>query len=1093
MLSNKLPFARAFLATSIAAYGLVGAAAVAAQEAESTEETAEESTLLEEVVVQGMRQSLENAQDLKRNAPTVVDSITAKDLGSFPDKSVAEALQRVAGITVNRFAASSDTAHFSAEPSGVVVRGLNQVRTEFNGRTSFSANSSRGLSWGDVSPELMSGVDTYKNQMAELIEGGIAGTVNMRTRVPFDQEGEMIALTVNSNYGDLSEEVTPEVSGLYSNRWETGVGEFGFLANFAHSEVETKTEGSQLYRMNRFRDVYEEDSLYYIPASVNMRENVYERERNGVALALQFQNPDETVVLTTQYNRSEYKNAWEEYVVQVAPADLSFGESVLYEVGQQNLEASDTTAPRPAEGTDPFTFNSGGLFQRGVMTTGTGWWGGDAAEAASFASNAAGEPFVNPCYGWNGCSPAQRGVDMTTSTRSNNNENMTQDFAVNLKWALTDRIRSNFDVQYVDSEVQNYDIAMDFGTYANFDLDLSGERPVMGLQDPTNVNMSPGNWANPNNYRIHSIMDHIEDSEGDQLALRSDFEFDIDNGWMESIKTGVRWAERDQTVRWSAYNWENVANTWTGGQAPYYNLDRHDPANGEGAQPRFTGYPQGFYEVRDFGTSSYHDINVNQFVFADMDLLQNRRRMANSLGASALGFTGGTGWDPVCSNRGETRGQEVPGTCFSPAEIADVSEETQAAYVQFNFGGSETEVFGVPYSGNFGVRYVKTINTSSGGIGYPGLDSQYLDCEPAEAEDGQPAPAVPNSLGCYLSAEDVNFMNGGTFTNEVKKTHHNLLPSFNIKFDLTDEVIMRFAASKAMARPDIGNLRNYTGVSETLPDIEDANDPLWIKNDQGEIVGANVRYTSGAQNPYLEPIEATQFDLALEYYFADVGSMTFTVFQKEFDNYIQFGSQNVEFTNNGVTRTVEVRRPLNGDGAEIKGFELAFQRFFDFLPAPFDGLGMQANYTYIDNKGITNTNVQSQGADGTTVTDQAPDTIGVDRLEGLSDHAYNIIGMYEKGDWQARLAYSWRDEYMVTAIDCCVAYPIWNKDYGSLDGSIKYSLTDNLDIAFQASNLLSEETVLEQQVTNVEDGGLRLPNARFVNDRRYTLGLRYQF
>ncbi len=94
-------------------------------------------------------------RDVKRNADTVVDSITATDIGSFPDKSVAEALQRVPGITVNRFAATSDTAHFSAEPSGVIVRGLPQVRSEFNGRDTFSANSSRGLSWGDITPELM--------------------------------------------------------------------------------------------------------------------------------------------------------------------------------------------------------------------------------------------------------------------------------------------------------------------------------------------------------------------------------------------------------------------------------------------------------------------------------------------------------------------------------------------------------------------------------------------------------------------------------------------------------------------------------------------------------------------------------------------------------------------------------------------------------------------------------------------------------------------------------------------------------------------------------------------------------------------------
>ena len=139
-----------------------------------------------------VRAALRTSQQIKSNADTVVDSITATDIGAFPDKSVAEALQRVPGITVNRFAATSDTAHFSAEPSGVIIRGLPQVRSEFDGRDTFSANSSRGLSWTDITPELLAGVDVYKNQTADMIEGGIAGTVDLRTRVPFDAKGQLI-------------------------------------------------------------------------------------------------------------------------------------------------------------------------------------------------------------------------------------------------------------------------------------------------------------------------------------------------------------------------------------------------------------------------------------------------------------------------------------------------------------------------------------------------------------------------------------------------------------------------------------------------------------------------------------------------------------------------------------------------------------------------------------------------------------------------------------------------------------------------------------------------------------------------------------
>src|SRR5215510_15251530 len=131
--------------------------------AADNQQTTKSDDELTEILVTGIRRALQTSQEIKKEADTVVDSITATDIGAFPDKSVAEALQRMTGITVTRFAASGDTTHFSAEPSGVVIRGLPQVRSEFNGRDSFNANSSRGLSFGDVSPELMAGVDTYKN------------------------------------------------------------------------------------------------------------------------------------------------------------------------------------------------------------------------------------------------------------------------------------------------------------------------------------------------------------------------------------------------------------------------------------------------------------------------------------------------------------------------------------------------------------------------------------------------------------------------------------------------------------------------------------------------------------------------------------------------------------------------------------------------------------------------------------------------------------------------------------------------------------------------------------------------------------------
>ena len=195
---------------------------------------------------------MESSQEIKRDSDTFVDSVTATDIGAFPDKSVAEALQRVPGITVSRLQSNDDSTHFSAEPAGVLIRGLTFVRTELNGRDSFSADGYRGLNFNDISPELMAGVDVYKNQTAEMVEGGIAGTVNLRTRLPLDPPDRVFSFTGRANYGDRSEDTTYEGSSVYSDTWQTDVGRFGAMANFAYSHVKTQTEGVIMQRIGAF-------------------------------------------------------------------------------------------------------------------------------------------------------------------------------------------------------------------------------------------------------------------------------------------------------------------------------------------------------------------------------------------------------------------------------------------------------------------------------------------------------------------------------------------------------------------------------------------------------------------------------------------------------------------------------------------------------------------------------------------------------------------------------------------------------------------------------------------------------------------------
>ncbi len=201
-----------------------------------------------------------------------------------------------------------------------------------------------------------------------------------------------------------------------------------------------------------------------------------------------------------------------------------------------------------------------------------------------------------------------------------------------------------------------------------------------------------------------------------------------------------------------------------------------------------------------------------------------------------------------------------------------------------------------------------------------------------------------------------------------------------------------------------------------------------------------------------------------------------------------------------MTETVKVTGPTNNDGASVRGFEVAYQRFFDFLPGAWSGLGIQANYTHVAENGVNNSNLTTNSGDGSTGTtgNGQSDAINPHALEGLSKDAYNIIAMYEKGSWAARLAYNWRSEYLVTALDCCVGLPIWQKAQGQLDGSIRYKVSDNVELNLSGSNILGTETVLTQQVFGDSPStpgadAVKVPYAWYKNDRRVQVGIRLKY
>jgi TonB-dependent receptor len=1079
------------------------------------------SNTVDEVVVVGVRQSLVTSQQLKKNADTVVDSITATDIGAFPDKSVAEALQRVPGITVSRLQSSDDSSHFSAEPAGVLIRGLTQVRTEFNGRDSFSADAARGLNFNDISPELMAGVDAYKNQTAEMIEGGIAGTVNLRTRLPFDAKGQVISLTGKANYGDRSDKVTYEYSGIISKNWDTDFGRIGLMADYAYSHVLTQTEGVVMQRIGTFCSAgnntaggkaiigadgtipcttspYGGAGWKYMPDQVNFSQVKYDRVRKGTALAFQYENNDATVRFKAQYNDSKYKNAWLERSVNVG----------LFGLWAAPAYSPQTTAfIAPAQGSPAFTFGPNGMLTSGILTQPTGDWGSSTQDNINRGSAVPGLPFVNYCGAGSACATQREGLYIENQARNFDHSEGTRDFSANLQWDVTDRLKTSFDVQYIDAETNNYDILVANRTMADaqYQTDSHGT-PKISLQPGSNVNYAPGFLSNPHNYWIPFIQDHYEDNDATELALRADGEYEFANGgWLNSLKVGVRYADRKQNVRYSTYNWSPVAAPWNC-NGPGFNIDNTTPQPYPAAcghAGSFQGYGAGIWTTASLG--DFYDGKVfpnNELVFLSEATLADHDGLIKALSGKTTNSP--MAWTPLCERTANTEG------CFIPPEILKVKEKTTAAYAMLRFGGADKTIFnGVTVQGNVGLRFVRTEMESSGGVGFP--TRTWYDTAAATPCN---APLGPNSVvnvSCYLTPDLLAFSNAGSALNTFSGQHDNWLPSFNVRLGLTDKQFIRFAASRAMSRPDFGLLRNYVGVQSpainTTPDSPYViyNSPT-AAHTAANVTGYNFQFNADSGYGALKPITADQFDITYEHYFSDSSSFSFDVFYKKLNGSIAYGEFLRSYTNNGVTKNVLVRGPRNGEGGgDLKGFEVAYQTFFDFLPGLWSGLGMQANYTHTKQSGISNSNLANQPgyASGGTVAfggglQVNGSVIDSHRLAGISDDSYNLIGLYEKGPIAMRLAYSWRSSFLTNNLDCCIGLPMYQKGTGFLDGSIRYSVNENIEVSLDGSNLLDTKTVFQQQVFGDSDltpgaKPVKIDSAWIKNDRRVQLGIRFKY
>lgn len=951
---------------------------------------------IEEVQVMGIKQSLQDAQNLKRNASTVVDVITASDIGSLPDKSIVEALQRVPGVAIERFEASDDPDHFSVEGGGVTIRGLNRVRSEFNGRDSFGAGADGGMNFSDVPPEMVGSVEVAKNQTADLIEGGIAGTINLITRKPFDNDGFVASINVKGTYGDLIEEVNPSISGLVSNVWESDIGKVGALLSVSGSNFTSRGDGVGVYNYYE-KPVAGVDGIAAVPNAASARQQLNDRDRFGMAASLQWANPAETVQATLEFIRSDSTLAWTERFV---------------EFPQQPF--SGDAGPSKIDLRDGYTFDCPN-------------GGGTAAQPCQFTSGS----FIGGTYPW-------ASVPYVAGGRVRDDERLIDDLSFNLEFTPSDNLTIWADLQFVDAETSIVDTTAHGKFFSDFSIDLRNS-------DKPNFEFLNASVGQPESYFLRSAMDHVSANKGESVAAQLDAEYTFDDQFITGVKAGLRFSNKEVTVRESDYNWGMVSETWAGGEGGELYYDENAVSS---------GYIEEFTFDSHLNGSALKGNNT--FWFPSESLLSNTENMHTVF---QDGGATNAQWVPLSQRAGV-----ISGTSFLPSEIYVTEEDRLSAYVRVDFASDES----LRYSGNVGLRYVSYQLTSTGASNFPSEISPTL---------------LAPGLNPQLSPAVVGFSNAAAGIAQTIKGEEftRVLPSFNIKVELTDDLIARFAASEGIYLPELNDVRNQRGIDGQVSAIRDpATDTL---------TGAvhNGFLSNGAGNPYLQPEVSTNLDIALEWYFADFGSLTATVFDKKVDGYFRKATEVEMVTNpvNNIIQPVQSTKTINGGDAKVQGIELAGQTGLEFIAPSLENFGVQVSYTYIDGE----TNDGLAPFNSTDQEDTFRNFTGLP-LEGLSRDNYNLVAFYDDGVFQTRFAYSWRSDYLLNSRDVIAFSPVFGEATGQLDWSASYAINSNFKIGLEANNLLNEVTKTSIQY-NQE--GAKTPRSYFVNDRRFGLFVQATF
>lgn len=953
---TKLTLAISLLCSSITTY--------AAEEPVAEEE-------YEIITVSSTKRSLIKALDVKRQSDSIVDGITASELGVFPDANVADSLSHITGITIDRTS--------GGEGQGVSIRGLGPEFSivTINGRIMATDSSSRDFAFDVLPSSVISEAWVHKSVTASQLEGSIGGAINLKTARPFDNAGTHGAFGAEGIYRDQADKYGYKLTGVGSHTFNDDT--MGILVSALYSRAPTRTDElsdnwwepstSTNWSWDRNGDGVTNDPAdneLIFPGTIAYTAREEDKERTAISAVFQYRpNSDLDVVVDALWTRLDTpsKGYTESYFfpdVIASGTDVTYG-GIKTELNPLGTHVTGLTVTNLVP--QLVTLEE----HRVVDTVNVG---------ANFTYNVTeNSVLTGDAY-------------MSTATREAGGK---------------DRFVVSIPVVAGETTAR---MELNDGGLPSITLDFAENEG--GITEVSDI-VGNGQFG-PHFTRLEGI--NIDDQV---IGASLGHEIFLDLEIIDSVEYGAvynkRTKEREQ--------YDNSANMSLYSGAPF----AWDDVDAEVVE----AWP--FDNFLDNVSGDF----PREFAIFNVENAFDAIRSADGNPNVINPLTG----EPYVAGYSDAL---FP--VFNSNLSGAVEEETVSLYVQGNFS---LELDSVNISGNLGLRYVQTDVTSTG------YDSPILSVSEA-----------PQTI--WASVVDY----GPTVAVKVENDYDKLLPSMNLQFEFSEELLVRLSYAEVMSRPGIDQL-------STQVDHDALSWNEWTITKIGD--------------PALTPVTGQQADISIEWYYKEGSSVSAAIFQKDIRGFVQSGrdafesnpedrptylvENPVRWAPSGTYEEVAftVLGPRNLDRAKILGYEFAVQHFFD------SGFGIVSNYTYIDTESIVN-----------------DFSVGV--LENIPDTSYSLSLMYNSDKMSLNLS-AYHNEGFVTSH--WSPLNIYDEN-GSVTDTYKSMAAPSTWSSASATFYVAEGLEAYVQIDNLLDEGwhgfsgtTNLPGSYSEWGRTARTGVRYKF